>query len=290
TQPPPRPQPPRGPRPPAVRRSASVPPPPEPSTGRWQRVNLNPKMSKRWRAGLGVLGVIVVLAVCGIGSYLIVLDEQKGVQAQANGGPKPTVTPVDISSREVDSQPLTIAEVFPSDTIVIDPKNPDQVYTVVAKQELADCRTATKGEVTALISQLGCSQVIRATMRSPDGFLVTGGLLNLDTQASAEKAWESIRKMVDDQKGGFYGYSPTNDRTTKPLVLAQTVVGWNMKGHYLAYCVIARGDGEEIPNRDPFASRIMWDIIEIYLKGNILEARATDPVIDPSAPAPSASP
>jgi hypothetical protein len=272
-----------------VRRTAPAAPPPEPNRS-WQRVNLNPKMSGRWRAGLGVLGVIVVLAVCGIGSYLIVLDEQKGVQAQADTGPKPTITPVDISSREVDSQPLTIAEVFPSDTITIDPKQPEQVYTVLAKQELPDCRTATKGEVTTLVATLGCSQVVRATMRSPDGYLVTGGLLNLDTQASAEKAWESIRKMVDNQKGGFYGYSPTNDRTTKPLVLAQTVVGWNMKGHYLAYCVIARSDGEEIPDRDQFASRIMWDVIEIYFKGMILEARATDPVTDPSAAAPSASP
>ncbi len=245
-------------------------------------------MSGRWRTGLGVLGVILVLAVCGIGSYLIVLDEQKGVQAQANNsGPKPTVTPVDISSREVDPQPLTHGEVFPSDTIVIDPKKPEQVYTVLARQELTDCRTATKGEVTTLVATLGCSQVVRATMRSPDGYLVTGGILNLDTQASAEKAWESIRKMVDDQKGGFIGYSP--DKPTKNLVLAQTVVGWNMKGHYLAYCVIARGDGKEIPDRDPFASQIMWDIIEIYLKGNILEQRATDPV-SASATAPSGAP
>lgn len=242
-------------------------------------MHLNPKMSSRWRAGLGTLGVILVLAICGIGSYLIVLDEQKGVQAQANSTtPRPTSIPVDISSRAVDPEPLTSAEVFPNDQIVIDPKQPERGYTILAKQELTDCRPATKGDVTTLVNSLGCSQAVRATMRSPDGYLVTGGLLNLDTQESAEKAWESIRAMVDAQKGGFMGYAPTGDKVAKNLVLSATVVGWNMKGHYLAYCVIARGDGEDIPDRDPFASQIMFDIVEIYLKGTILEARATDPV------------
>jgi hypothetical protein len=259
---------------------------------RWQqRVHLNPHMSKRWRAILGVIGVIVVLSVCGLSSWLIVLDEQKGVQAQANNAtPKPSFIPVDISSREVDPTPLTVAEVFPNDKIIIDPSKPNEAYSVIAKQELTDCRSSTKGEISALIQGLGCSQVIRATMRSPSDYLVTGGIFNLDTVASAEKAWESIRGMVDSQKGGFVGYAPASDKTARPLVLAATVVGWNMKGHYLAFCVIARADGNEIPDRDPFASQIMYDIVEIYLKGQILEARATDPAPGASgAPAPTPS-
>ncbi|HZM83260.1 MAG TPA: hypothetical protein VFC19_46700 [Candidatus Limnocylindrales bacterium] len=241
-------------------------------------------MSKRERAILAVIGVIVVLAVCGIGSWLNVLDEQKGARAEANNtSPKPSVIAVDITSREVDPTPLTIAEVFPNDTIVIDPSKPNEVYKVIAKQELADCRTSTKGEISTLIQGLGCTQVIRATMRSPNDYLVTGGIFNLDTVASAEKAWESIRVMVDLQKGGFVGYAPISDKTTRPLVLAATVVGWNIKGHYLAFCVIARADGNEIPDRDPFASQIMYDIVEMYLKGVILEARATDPGPDAGA-------
>jgi hypothetical protein len=237
-----------------------------------------------------MLGVLLVLAVCGMSSYLIVLDEQKGVQAQANNAsPKPSIIPVDISSRQVDPQPLTSAEVFPSDKIVIDPAKPDEAYKVTAKQELTDCRPATKGEITTLIAGMGCSQVVWATMRSSSDYLVTGGIFNLDTQASAEKAWESIRAMVDSQKGGFRGYAPTTDTKTRPLVLAPTVVGWNMKGHYLAFCVIARADSKEIPDRDPFASQIMYDIVEIYLKGRILEERATDPAPGASG-APSAAP
>lgn len=279
---------------PAAPAQRGAPPRPRPATEaqpRWQqRVHLNPHISKRWRAILGVIGVIVVLAICGVSSWLIVLDEQKGVQAQANNtSPKASVVPVDISSREVDPNPLTVAEVFPNDTIVIDPSKPNEAYKIIAKQELTDCRTSTKGEISTLIQGLGCSQVIRATMRSPSDYLVTGGIFNLDTVESAEKAWESIRGMVDTQKGGFVGYAPTSDKNTRPLVLAATVVGWNMKGHYLAFCVIARADGNEIPDRDPFASQIMYDIVEIYLKGNILEARATDPAPSGDTPASGAA-
>jgi hypothetical protein len=276
-------------------RPAQAPPPgaarPRPVTSpshpRWQeKVHINPHLSKRWRALLGVVGVLLVLAICGAGSYLMVLEEKEGSVAQANNGtPKPSVIPVDITSREVDPKPLTTAEVFPHDSIVIDPARPDEVYKIVAKQELNDCRPATKGEVTTLLTGFGCNQVVRATMRSPSDYLVTGGIFNLDTQASAEKAWESIRSMVETQKGGFIGYAPPSDKNTKPLVLAATVVGWNMKGHYLAFCVIARADGQAIPDGDPFAKQVMYDIVEIYLKGTILEARATDP-----APGASASP
>jgi len=279
-----------GPVPPAQRAAAPRPHPAAEAHARWQRVHLNPHLSKRWRALLTVIGVIAVLAVCGMSSWLIVLDEQKGVQAQGNASPKPSMIPVDISSRELDPKPLTVAEVFPNDTIIIDPSKPNEAYKIIAKQEQADCRTSTKGEVSTLIQGLGCSQVIRATMRSPSEFLVTGGILNLDTVASAEKAWESIRGMVATQKGGFLGYAPISDKTTRPLVLAATVVGWNMKGHYLAFCVIARSDGKEIPDRDPFASQIMYDIVEIYLKGQILEARATDPAPPDASGVPSAKP
>lgn len=278
---------------PGTRRGAAPvrPRPATESAPRWRQAHLNPAMSSRWRAILSAIGVIVVLAACAVGSFLIVRDEQQGVQAQADSStPKPTIVPVDISSREVDPTPLTAAEVFPNNSIVIDPAKPDQVYKLIAKpQELTDCKSATKGELTKLLSSLGCSQVVRASMRSPDNYLVTGGIFNLDTVASAEKAWESVKTLVADQKGGFVGYAPTSDRSARPLVLAATQVAWNMKGHYLAYCVIARADGEEIPDGDLFAEQIMFDIVEIYLKGTVLEARATDPVSDASAD-PSAAP
>ncbi|BCJ71144.1 hypothetical protein CS0771_06880 [Catellatospora sp. IY07-71] len=258
-----------------------------------QRLAVNPNLSSRWKKALSVLGVVAVLAVCAVGSFLMVLDEKKGNQAQANSSPPPTATPVDITSREVDPKPLTAAEVFPGTQIVIDPNKPTEVYTVIKPQVLTDCRAAASGEITKLITTLGCSQVVRGTMKSPNGaYLVTGGIVNLDTVASAEKAYEAIKPIVDDGKGRFLGYAPDRQAKksiTKPLALASTHAGWNIKGHYLVYCVIARSDGQEIAVGDPFAKQILYDVIEFYLRGKVLEDRATDPIAPSASPAPEAS-
>jgi hypothetical protein len=258
---------------------------------RWQRVSLNPHLSRRWKAGLTALTIILVLAICGIGSYLIVLDEQKGVQAQANTeAPKATSTPVDISSREVDPEPLTESELFPNKSIIIDPKRPNEVYTLIDAQELSECKSATAGDITKLIEGMGCNQVVRGTLSTPaEGYVVTGGIMNLDTADNAEKAWDQIKKIVEGQKGRFVGYVIPADKNTKALALASSVVGWTVKGHYVAYCVIARSDSKEIPKDDPFAQQIMEDIVQLYLKNKVLEARANDPVVEGS-PAASVAP
>jgi hypothetical protein len=259
---------------------------------RWQRVSLNPHLSRRWKASLTAIAVILVLAICGIGSYMIVLDEQKGVQAQANtAAPKPTSTPVDISSQLVDPTPLTEGELFPSKQIVIDEKRPNEVYTLIDAQELTKCESATAGEITTLIAGMGCSQVVRGTLSTPaDGYVVTGGIMNLDTADHAVQAWEQIKLIVEGQKGRFVGYVIPSNKDTKALALASSVVGWTVKGHYVAYCVIARSDSKEIPKDDPFAQQIMEDIVQLYLKNRILEARANDPVVDPESPGASVAP
>ncbi len=241
-------------------------------------------MSRRWKASLTALAVVLILAVCGIGSYLIVLDEQKGVQAQANTeAPKATSTPIDISSQVVDPTPLTEAELFPNKSIIIDPKRPNEVYTLIDAQELTECKSATAGEITTLIADMGCSQVVRGTLKTPaEGYVVTGGIMNLDTADNAEKAWDQIKKIVESQKGRFVGYVIPADKSTRALALASSVVGWTVKGHYVAYCVIARTDSKEIPKDDPFAQQIMEDIVQLYLKNKILEARANDPIVEDS--------
>jgi hypothetical protein len=237
-------------------------------------------MSGRWKAALSALTVLVVLAVCGVGSYLMVLDETQGTGAQAGGGsPQPTAIPVDITTREIDSAPLTVEEVFPGPSIVVDPQKPNEVYTVLRTQALTSCKTATSGEISKLIEELGCSQVIRATMSSPtNGYLITGGIMNLETATDASDAWDRIKFMVNENKGRFIGYAERSDPSTKPLVLAPTHAGWNIRGHFLVYCVIARTDEQEIAAGDPFAKQILYDVIEYYLKGKIIDGRAFDPI------------
>ncbi|MBV1849780.1 hypothetical protein [Catellatospora tritici] len=286
--------------PPPTRPAVAPPPPPPPpqrtggirpadAASRFQRLPINPNLSNRWKKTLSVLGVIAVLAACGVGSVLMVLDEKNSSGAQANSSPPPTAMPVDISSREVDGKPLTIQEVFPASKIVIDVNKPTEAYTLVKSQVLKDCRATTNGDITKLIAKLGCSQVVRGTLRSPNGqYLVTGGIVNLDTVASAEQAYEAIKPIVDAGKGRFLGYAP--DSKTRPLALSSTHAGWNIKGHYLVYCVIARSDGDEIAVGDPFAKQILYDVIEFYLRGKVLEDRAYDPITPSGATDASAAP
>ncbi|MDI1460270.1 hypothetical protein QEZ54_04765 [Catellatospora sp. KI3] len=286
--------------PPPTRPSVAPPPPPPPpqrvggirpadTASRFQRLPINPNVSSRWKKTLSVLGVVAVLAACAVGSFLMVLDEKNSSGAQANSSPPPTATPVDISSREVDGQPLSTQEVFPAAKIVIDVNKPTEAYTLIKAQPLKDCRAATNGEITKLIAKLGCSQVVRGTLRSPNGqYLVTGGIVNLDTVASAEQAYEAIKPIVDAGKGRFLGYAP--DSKTRPLALSSTHAGWNIKGHYLVYCVIARSDGDEIAVGDPFAKQILYDVIEFYLRGKVLEDRAYDPIAPSGTPDPAAAP
>ena len=132
---------------------------------------------------------------------------------------------------------------------------------------------------------MGCTQVVRGTLSTPaEGYVVTGGIMNLDTALNAEKAWDQIKRIVEGSKGRFVGYVIPSNKDTKALALASSVVGWTVKGHYVAYCVIARSDSKEIPKDDPFAQQIMEDIVQLYLKNQILEARASDPVVDPASP------
>ncbi|MEV1290141.1 hypothetical protein [Micromonospora sp. NPDC049679] len=243
---------------------------------------------RRLQLLIGGLGVLVLLAVCGLSSYFIVADERKGREARAAAAaPAPTAVPRDISSRAIDSAPLTVKEVFPGPQIVINPK--EAPYKVLKTQDVKNCKTATAGEISTLLTELGCSQVVRGTLRSPDGaYLVTAGVFNLEDVAGAEWAHEKIKPLVDDEKGRFQGLIA--GKGTEAVALSSAQVGWHVRGHYLVYCVIARADSKPIADADPYGRQILFDMIELHLRGVVLEKRATVPVGQGAvAPAPTAA-
>jgi hypothetical protein len=230
---------------------------------------------KTYQVLLGALGVLVLLTVCGLSSYMIVLDERKGTAVNAAGAPEPTAVPRDISSRAVDPTALTAKEVFPATQIVINPAEPP--YKVLKSQAAKDCRTAAAGAIAKLLTDLGCSQVVRATLRSPTGhYLVTGGIFNLEDKAGAEFAREKISPIVNDGTGRFAGM--VAGKGTEPIATSSAHVGWDIRGHYLIYCVIARADGKKFADADPYAKQILYDIVEMHLRDSVLEKRATVPV------------
>ncbi|MEV4629069.1 hypothetical protein AB0J90_22670 [Micromonospora sp. NPDC049523] len=237
---------------------------------------------RTWQWVIGGLGVLVLLAVCGLGSFFIIADERQGRAGRDSAdSSRPTAQPRDISSRTVDPAPLTESEVFPAQQIVINPAEP--AYQVLRTQTATDCASAATGEINTLLADLGCDQVVRGTLRSPTGnHLVTAGVFNLADATGAEWAHQKIKVIVDGGKGRFQGLAA--DKGTEAVTLASAQVGWHVRGHFLVYCVIARTDGTAIGDDDPYARQILFDMIELHLRGGVLERRATVPV-DASAQA-----
>jgi hypothetical protein len=240
--------------------------------------------SRRWQAVLAGLGVVVLLAVCGLTSYFIVVDERAGTDAKANGASAaPTVEIRDITTRDVDPKPLTVLEVFPTAQVTIVAGQP--AYQVLKTQAATDCRVAATGDLGKQLVQAGCNQVVRATLKSPTGaYLVTGGIFNLVSQTVAEQVHEAVKPLIDTQKGRFSGLIA--GKGTEPIVLSSTHLGWDVRGHFLVYCVIARADGKPFAQNDQYAKQIIYDIIELHLRNSVLEKRATVPIsASPAAPA-----
>jgi len=222
-----------------------------------------------WQMVIVALSVLMLLGVCGLGSYLIVIDERQGRKIRA--APAPTALPRDISSRKVDPAPLTVKEVFPSKKIVIPT---GETYRVLKTQAVKDCRATVTEKLRNLLAELGCTQVVRGTLRSPTGdYLVTAGIANLQDLAAADAAHEKIKPLVDAQKGRFLGMSA--GKGTYAIGFSSAQVGWHTRGHFLVYCVIAKSNGKAIGENDPYARQILYDMIELHLRGTVLERRAT---------------
>jgi hypothetical protein len=233
-----------------------------------------PSRAPAWQTALGLVAVAVLVAVCAAGGYFMFSDRGAGNAASADGvpgGPKHH----DISNRRADPTPLTEAEVFPAPSVTTG-------YQVLKTQALTDCKGAVVGQPVQMLAVQDCSQVVRAVVQSGDGvFVVTLGLFNFGTQVNAEQASDSIKDSVGAQKGRFTGYN-LGAPPSEVYARAATQLGWDVRGHYLAYCVVARADAQAIPAGDPVAHKIIDDLVEKYLIGTVLQNR-----VSPASAAPS---
>jgi hypothetical protein len=224
----------------------------------------------RWVMAISVLGAIVLVAVCSVTGWFIIDDEMEGplgARTNASAGPKR-----DITTRTADPQPLTEAEVFPRKEIIAVANEPP--YVIVKTQVSEDCKVAAADALGQLLIDKGCNQVVRATMKSPNGqYIITAGMFNLVDEASADAAHDLIQPTVNEQKGRFTGMH--GGPGTEAIVRAPTHLGWNTRGHFLMYCVIARQNGQAFQATDQFPQLIIYDIVETYLKDGILQTRAT---------------
>jgi hypothetical protein len=236
------------------------------SAGRGTRAD-GARSSPRWLTTLLIVVAVVVLALVALGGYLLINSGQSGSPANRSAGAA-GVKARDISSRDVDQAAMTEQEVFPGQQVVVG----SATYQVL-KTQATDCQNAATDDLTKLLADLACSQVVRATLRSPDSqFLITAGIFNLKDEASANKAYETIKPTLDAQKGRFIGLAAGDG--TEAIVRAPTTLGWHPLGHFLAYCIVARADSKPIAADDAASKQAISDVVEGYLRDGVLGARA----------------
>jgi hypothetical protein len=113
----------------------------------------------------------------------------------------------------------------------------------------------------------------------------------LSDEPGALDAYEKIRPTIDAQKGRFTGL--VAGAGTEVFIRAPMILGWHARGHYLAYCIIARADGKGFDQNDQFPTKIQNDVLTTYLRDTVIGARAvvqpSGAASSPGSPAPSAS-
>jgi hypothetical protein len=202
-----------------------------------------PAPRRPWLTALGVVAVVALAGVLATAGGVAFLSDPSA----------PTPPVHDITSRQADPAPLTEAEVFPRSTV-------GDGYTLMNSQVSTDCRSVAAGALTDLLTAAGCSQVVRATLTSADRvYVATAGILNLRDEAAARQAAQGIQADLGPGRGKFLGYPPD----------AATRLGWDLQGHFLVYCVVARADGSAPGNVTP----ILDDLAERYLKETVIQAR-----------------
>ncbi|WP_433314152.1 hypothetical protein [Micromonospora chersina] len=231
---------------------------------------------RAWQVLIGGAAVLMLLALTGLAVAALLDDRTATPQAGQQSSPPAVEQSAaadgsDLNSRDTDQAALTAKEVFPGQQLVVTDGQP--AYRVLKTHSSGSCAVAATGEIADLLVRLGCNQVVRATLRSPDGdHLLTAGLFNLTDVASAQRARDRIRPMLDERQGRFHGMAVGDD--TEAVATAAARVGWQVRGHYLAYCVVTRADGARISSDDSRARDILYDMIEVYLNRSVLERRA----------------
>ena len=228
-----------------------------------------------WQVLIGGAAVLVLLALCGLGAAALLIDRNQQPQSNPTYQPNaaPTSAPPErlaLDSRDTDQAPLTAKELFPGKELKLTDGQPS--YQVLKTQSSGSCAVAATGEVADLLVRLGCNQVVRATLRTPDGdHLVTAGLFNLTDKVSAERARDRLRQLLDERQGRFRGLTADEGDGTDVLASAPARVGWQVRGHYLAYALVVRKDGAAIKAGDAKVREILFDMIELHLSRGVLQ-------------------
>lgn len=214
--------------------------------------------SRSWMRILATITGIALLAGCAAGTFFLLREDAVTEEGTAGAPPtaqsSPAADPLD--SRATDTAPVTVEELFAETGVVA----ASGTYETVRTQASENCAGAATGELAKLLDRHECSQVVRATLLSPDGaFALTAGVVNLVDAESAQ----AVRSGVEEDAGDFTTLH--GDGQTAVLGRTATVLGYNTYGHYLLYVVIAPTDGTRPDQGDPAYTAIVGEIVETHL-------------------------
>jgi hypothetical protein len=228
-----------------------------------------PEPPRRRLTGLLALFAVLVL-VAGAGLVIAFILHSNGSHTTGNSPSLAGTDPKLIADQTVDPKPLTAAEVFGAKSVPSAAAG--GAYQVVKSEALAGCAGAVTDHLAQLLQQLGCTQVVRATLLSPDqAYVITAGIFNLKDTASASKAFDEIGKDIDSGQGRFGGLGAGG--ITDVITVAQAHLAWDAHGHYLVYCVIALTNGKAIADQDSRTNLIINDVVERYLGDTVIANR-----------------
>ncbi|HEY3502180.1 MAG TPA: hypothetical protein VGN37_05230 [Actinocatenispora sp.] len=232
---------------------------------------------RRWPKVLAAVAAVLLLGGLLAGSYALVKGNPQDTptagpkhSATSAPTPSPTQSPIDVSTRQTDPKPLSVAEVWGSEGDLHPDPGRDATYKVLARDTpRTKCGQVATGKVGGVLGKYGCTQVIRATLAAPaKGYVLTAGICNLANSAGAQSAADSIKQLGRQTRGNFAGLSASG---APKLAKSPTVFTLQSYGHYVLYVVVGRTDGKA-PKGDATTQQIVTDLVQTYLTG-VVDAR-----------------
>jgi hypothetical protein len=151
----------------------------------------------------------------------------------------PPLDPKDfISSAKKDTAPLSPESLFPGTRLTMG----ETVYKKVAKASTTNCASAVQGTLDKVLTDNGCSRVMRVTY-AKDGVAVTVGVALFDTEADAAKA-----KKDADAKSIVTSLPGKGVETFCRTAICRSTT--NSYGRYAYFTVAGFNSGKDVTEKD----------------------------------------
>ncbi|MGX2996760.1 hypothetical protein JNUCC64_21220 [Streptomyces sp. JNUCC 64] len=220
------------------------------------------------------VGAVVALAIVntdGSGGDEAAPSTPVSASTSASGAPAPSFAattpppppdPKDfISSAAKDKAPISADSLFPGPELTMG----GTVYRRGADASTTDCASAARGDLARLLTEQGCTRLMRATY-AKDGVAVTVGVALFDTSARAAE----VRKRAD--KGNLLALGGSGVSPFCTTAVCRTTA--NAYGRYAYLTVAGHTGGRNVTEADRAVFRTGDDLAEFAFRQIIRRGEA----------------